>query len=67
MDECVRYFRVEEISILEVGTSPNIYFIKLENQNWSTRDFCYIETAARRHPDFNVKYLVQKLALLSTI
>ncbi|XP_043522009.1 uncharacterized protein LOC122534963 isoform X1 [Frieseomelitta varia] len=49
--------RMEEISILEVRTSSNVYFFKLANQNWSTTDYCYIETAARRHPDFNV-YLI---------
>ncbi|CAL7934926.1 unnamed protein product [Xylocopa violacea] len=49
--------RVEEISILKVGASPNVYFFKLDNQNWSIMEFCYIETAARRHPDFNV-YLI---------
>lgn len=42
------------ISNLQVGAS-NAYFFKLDNQNWSTTDYCYIETAARRHPDFNVK------------
>lgn len=46
---------MEEISILEVRTSSNAYFFKLANQNWSTTDYCYIETAARRHPDFNVR------------
>ncbi|XP_017762865.1 PREDICTED: uncharacterized protein LOC108552722 [Eufriesea mexicana] len=49
--------RIEEISFLEVGASPNAYFFKLENQNWSTTDYCYIETAARRYPEFNV-YLI---------
>ncbi|XP_017888061.1 uncharacterized protein LOC108629738 isoform X2 [Ceratina calcarata] len=48
---------VEEISLLETKLSLNVYFFKLDNQNWSTKDFCYIETAARRHPDFNV-YLI---------
>lgn len=47
-------FRLEDISILEVGASSNAYFIKLDNQNWSTTDYCYIETAARKHPEFNV-------------
>ena len=57
--QIIRYFRMEEISILEVRTSSNAYFFKLANQNWSTTDYCYIETAARRHPDFNVRSLDQ--------
>ncbi|XP_033187109.2 uncharacterized protein LOC117243207 isoform X1 [Bombus vosnesenskii] len=48
--------RIGGISNLQVGAS-NAYFFKLDNQNWSTTDYCYIETAARRHPDFNV-YLI---------
>ncbi|XP_006611019.1 uncharacterized protein LOC122711267 isoform X1 [Apis laboriosa] len=50
-------FSLEDISILEVGASSNAYFIKLDNQNWSTTDYCYIETAARKHPEFNI-YLI---------
>ncbi|XP_076624193.1 uncharacterized protein LOC143343303 isoform X1 [Colletes latitarsis] len=52
--------RLEEISIIDIKASPNVYFFKLENHNWSTREFCYIETAARRHPDLNV-YLINLL------
>lgn len=47
--------REEEISMLELGgASPNVYFLKLANQNWSTTDLCYIETAAYKHPDLNI-------------
>ncbi|KOC69365.1 hypothetical protein WH47_09323, partial [Habropoda laboriosa] len=54
----IENFRIEGTPILEgFGASPNVYFFKLANQNWSTKEFCYIETAARRHPDFNV-YLI---------
>ncbi|CAK9834039.1 hypothetical protein ANTRET_LOCUS10630 [Anthophora retusa] len=50
--------RLEGISIVDgLGASSNVYFFKLSNQNWTTEEFCYIETAARRHPDFNV-YLI---------
>ncbi|XP_076161605.1 uncharacterized protein LOC143143792 isoform X1 [Ptiloglossa arizonensis] len=46
--------RTEEISITEIEASLNVYFFKLENRKWSTREFCYIETAARKHPDLKV-------------
>ncbi|XP_076680894.1 uncharacterized protein LOC143375553 isoform X1 [Andrena cerasifolii] len=52
--------RLGEISILEIETSPNVYFFKLGNRQWSTREFCYIETAAHKHPDLNV-YLINLL------
>ncbi|XP_076234223.1 uncharacterized protein LOC143179085 isoform X2 [Calliopsis andreniformis] len=51
---------LQAISFVEIEASPNVYFFKLENQNWSTREFCYIETAARRHPDLHV-YLINLL------
>lgn len=56
-------FRLEDISILEVGASSNAYFIKLDNQNWSTTDYCYIETAARKHPEFNVFEISKLLSI----
>ncbi|XP_053982097.1 uncharacterized protein LOC128878162 isoform X2 [Hylaeus volcanicus] len=52
--------RVKDISTTKINASSNVYFFKLENQNWSTMEFCYIETAARRHPDLNV-YLINLL------
>ncbi|XP_076230093.1 uncharacterized protein LOC116427017 isoform X3 [Nomia melanderi] len=52
--------RVEDDRIIETNASSNVYFFKLENRNWSTREFCYIETAARRNPDLNV-YLIALL------
>ena len=50
--------REEEMAMLEMGPSPSVYFLKLGNQNWSTMDLCYIETAAYRHPDLNI-YLIK--------
>ena len=53
--------REEEMAMLEMGPSPSVYFLKLGNQNWSTMDLCYIETAAYRHPDLNVKFQLKYL------
>ncbi|KZC05715.1 hypothetical protein WN55_04655, partial [Dufourea novaeangliae] len=52
--------RIEDISITEIETSSNVYFFKLGNRDWSTKEFCYMETAARRHPDLTV-YLINLL------
>lgn len=50
--------REDEISMLGLKSSANVYFLKLANQNWSTTDLCYIETAAYKHPDLNI-YLIK--------
>lgn len=32
----------------------NVYFVKEATQVWSRNEFCYIEAAAREHPEMNV-------------
>ncbi|XP_033335917.1 uncharacterized protein LOC117226058 isoform X2 [Megalopta genalis] len=46
--------RIETSRILDVKESSNVYFLKLGHRNWSTREFCYVETAARKHPDLSL-------------
>ncbi|XP_026825269.1 uncharacterized protein LOC105281056 [Ooceraea biroi] len=43
-----------EQKIFEDEHPFNIYFVKEASQLWSTRDFCYIEAAARKQPELNI-------------
>ncbi|XP_076292958.1 uncharacterized protein LOC143215077 isoform X2 [Lasioglossum baleicum] len=52
--------RVEGNKAFDVNESSNVYFLKLAHRDWSTREFCYIETAARKHPDLHF-YLINLL------
>lgn len=34
--------------------STSVYFLKHENRTWTSDELCYIETAARHFPEYNV-------------
>ncbi|XP_078034735.1 uncharacterized protein LOC144468846 isoform X2 [Augochlora pura] len=46
--------RIEASRIFDAKETSNVYFLKLGHRNWSTREFCYVETAARKHPDLSL-------------
>ncbi|XP_076655447.1 uncharacterized protein LOC143360465 isoform X2 [Halictus rubicundus] len=52
--------RVEGNRAFDINESSNVYFLKLAHRDWSTGEFCNIETAAREHPDLKF-YLINLL------
>ncbi|XP_033214652.1 uncharacterized protein LOC117171433 isoform X2 [Belonocnema kinseyi] len=48
------HHRCRKARNVEIEESHNVYFVKHENRTWSRKELCYMETAARRHPDLHV-------------
>ncbi|XP_015590657.1 uncharacterized protein LOC107265575 isoform X2 [Cephus cinctus] len=51
--------RIRNVEI-DNDSSGNVYFVKHENRTWSDEELCFIEIAAREHPDLNI-YLMNLL------